>query len=301
MTKKAVVVTHSGGFHADDTFGVAALTLLLGEENMEIVRSRDSEVIAKGDYVLDTGYVYDPSANRFDHHQQGGAGKRDNGIPYASFGLIWKHFGEQIAGSKAIADAIDRRLVQPIDAFDNGVELFTRNDYDVSPYTVQNVFFALEPSWGETVSYDQGFLDAVALAKKILSREILKEQQNVKASKVVQKAYEDAPDKRLVVIESEPVIRRVDVTESLSQYPEPLYFVREHEDAGKWQVVCIVDDIRSFKNRKDLPAAWAGKRDDELAAVTGVADAVFCHSGRFICVANSKEGALKLAELALDA
>ncbi|HXK39331.1 MAG TPA: MYG1 family protein [Candidatus Paceibacterota bacterium] len=299
MTKKHLIVTHSGGFHADDTFGVAALMLLLGEGNMEIVRSRDPEIIAKGDYVLDTGNVYDPSANRFDHHQQGGAGKRDNGIPYASFGLIWKHFGEQIAGSKAAADAIDRRLVQPIDAFDNGVELFTRNDYDVSPYTVQNVFFAFEPAWGEKASYDQDFSDAVGFAKRILSREILQEQQNVKASEIVQKAYEDAPDKRLVVIESEPVIRRNVITESLSSRPEPLYFVRKHEDAGKWQVVCVMDDIRSFKNRKDLPAAWAGKRDDELAAVTGVADAVFCHSGRFICVANSKEGALKLAELAL--
>jgi uncharacterized UPF0160 family protein len=88
---------------------------------------------------------------------------------------------------------------------------------------------------------------------------------------------------------------------ALSKYPEPLYIVRRHEDDGKWQVICAVDDIRSFKNRKDLPAAWAGKHDGELAAITGVPDATFCHNARFIAVAASKEGALKLAELALAA
>jgi len=36
-----------------------------------------------------------------------------------------------------------------------------------------------------------------------------------------------------------------------------------------------------------------------LAKVTGVPDATFCHNGRFLAVAKSKEGALKLAEIAL--
>lgn len=301
MTTKTLIVTHSGGFHADDTFGVAALTLLLGEENVEIARSRDHEIIARGDYVLDVGGVYDPVKNRFDHHQAGGAGKRDNGIPYAAFGLIWKHYGEAVAGSKAAADAIDRRLVQPIDAFDNGVELYTLNGYDVSPYIIQNVFMALEPAWGESVTHDQDFFDALVLAKKILSREIVQEQQNVKAFSVIEKAYKEASDKRVIVVESDPTIRRTILMEVLSRYPEPIYIIRKHEDEGKWQVICAVDDIRSFTNRKDLPAAWAGKHDGELAAVTGVPDATFCHNSRFIAVTCSKEGALKLAELALAA
>lgn len=37
---KIKVVTHSGGFHADDVFGVAALSLLLGKENIEVVRTQ---------------------------------------------------------------------------------------------------------------------------------------------------------------------------------------------------------------------------------------------------------------------
>jgi uncharacterized UPF0160 family protein len=300
MTKQ-LVVTHSGGFHADDAFGVAALTLLLGDENIEVVRSRDHEIIAKGDYVLDVGQVYDPVKNRFDHHQHGGAGKRDNGIPYAAFGLIWKHYGAQIAGSEEAAAGIDRRLIQPIDAFDNGVELFTLNDYDVSPYTVQSIFAALEAAWGESVTHDQDFSDAVVVARKILSREILHEQQNAKAFEIARKAYEESADKRVIVVESDPTIARPVLMAALTRYPEPIYIIRRHEDQGNWQVICAVDDIRSFTNRKDLPVAWAGKHDEELAAITGVSDAVFCHNVRFIAVARSKEGALKLAELALAA
>jgi uncharacterized UPF0160 family protein len=40
-------------------------------------------------------------------------------------------------------------------------------------------------------------------------------------------------------------------------------------------------------------------RDAELAAVTGVPDAVFCHNARFIAAAVSFEGALTMARQAL--
>jgi uncharacterized UPF0160 family protein len=57
----------------------------------------------------------------------------------------------------------------------------------------------------------------------------------------------------------------------------------------------------SFKARADLPLSWAGLRDAELAAVTGVADAGFCHNGRFIAAAKSFEGIRAMANLALKA
>jgi uncharacterized UPF0160 family protein len=57
----------------------------------------------------------------------------------------------------------------------------------------------------------------------------------------------------------------------------------------------------SFEARADLPEAWAGLRDAELAAVTGVPDAGFCHNGRFIASAKSYEGIRAMAALALKA
>ena len=88
--KKKTIVTHSGRFHADDLFATAIMLEYLDGE-AEVIRSVDPKVIEKADYVLDIGRVYDPSKNRFDHHQ-GTAGARSNGISYASAGLVWKHF-----------------------------------------------------------------------------------------------------------------------------------------------------------------------------------------------------------------
>ena len=66
----------------------------------------------------------------------------------------------------------------------------------------------------------------------------------------------------------------------------------------------MVNTIRtkpgSFDSRKNLPEAWGGLRDEELARISGVPDATFCHKGLFLAIAKTKEGALKLAEKALS-
>src|SRR5665811_284372 len=119
------LVTHNGSFHADDVFACATLSLMLEKENInfEIIRTRDPEVINSGDYVFDVGDIYDEDKNYFDHHQVGGAGQRDNSIEYSSFGLVWKKFGIKLCDSKKVVDIIDRKLVAPIDAADNGFDL----------------------------------------------------------------------------------------------------------------------------------------------------------------------------------
>jgi len=53
-------------------------------------------------------------------------------------------------------------------------------------------------------------------------------------------------------------------------------------------------------NRKNFPKLWAGLRDEELQNVTGVPDAIFCHRGLFLAIAKSKEGAIKLAQIAVE-
>ena len=55
----------------------------------------------------------------------------------------------------------------------------------------------------------------------------------------------------------------------------------------------------SFASRMDLPKAWGGLRDGQLAAACGVPDALFCHTNLFIAVARSIDGALRMADIAL--
>jgi len=82
------IVTHDGNFHADDVFSIAALKIIFPSFNL--TRTRDAKVISQADIVIDVGNEYDPDKGRFDHHQRGGAGARENGIPFSSFGLIWQ-------------------------------------------------------------------------------------------------------------------------------------------------------------------------------------------------------------------
>lgn len=62
-------------------------------------------------------------------------------------------------------------------------------------------------------------------------------------------------------------------------------------------VETVQDD---FVPRCPLPEAWAGLRDEALALVSGVEDAIFCHRARFIASALSLEGAQKMVALALE-
>ncbi|MES2930383.1 MAG: MYG1 family protein [Patescibacteria group bacterium] len=291
FTKKKILATHNGTFHADDIFATATLSILL-DDNVKIIRTRDEKIIAQADYVYDVGSEYDPSRNRFDHHQEGGAGKRENGIPYAAFGLVWKAYGEKVSGSAEIATKIDESLVQAIDAHDNGVDLYTLKGEMVAPYLIENMFDAFHPTWTEEEEYDKPFMEVVEIAKRFLRRAIIRARDSVRAKAFIQKAYDEASDKRIIVLEGNYPWQG-----TLMDYPEPLYVVCTK--ASMWRVICVRKEKKSFENRKSLPQEWAGKRDEEMARISGVPDATFCHNGRFLAVARSKEGALALAQKAL--
>ena len=301
MDKELVIVTHSGSFHTDDVFAVATIKLFLGDVSHRVIRTRDAEIIEKGDFVVDVGNVYDPDKNRFDHHQQeGGAGERDNGIPYSSFGLVWKKYGEKLCNSEEVASIIEKRLVFPVDASDNGVETYIKSSEDLIPYTIHNIVEAFYPTWKEEEGgqdFDIAFVKVLEIARKILSREIRKAQDEKIGKVFVEKAYNEAKDKRIIIIDG-----HYSWEETLACYSEVLFVVRpEHQNTVNWKVKAVRDDpISSFEYRKYFPKSWAGKRNEELAKVTGVSDAIFCHNKCFIAVAGSKEGALKLAKLAVN-
>ncbi len=294
--KKIRIVTHSGTFHADELLAVAALEIMFAGAPYEVVRSRDPEVIKSGDYVVDVGGVYDPKTNRFDHHQHGGAGERPNGIPYSAFGLVWKHYGEKIAGSKAVADAVDKTIGHPIDMGDNGMDYYKLVRLDTEPLILQSVVGLFRPTWSEKASYDDRFLELVAFLRRFLELTIKVERDKKEGEALVEAAYKAATDKRMIILDGSYPWQ-----EALAAHPEPLYVVKPKSQGVYWEVECVRDNPYGFENRKKLPDAWAGLFDTPLADVTGVSDAIFCHNKRYIAVAESKEGALKLAALALAA
>jgi uncharacterized UPF0160 family protein len=287
------VVTHSGTFHADELFAIATIEIALANP-IELIRTRDKTVCTDADIVVDVGGEYDEVKDRFDHHQAKGAGKRPNGIPYASFGLVWKKYALTICGNQSIVDEIDKEIVQPIDAGDNGIDIYKVNKYHVRPYALPDIVHIFNSTWKETErSQDAAFADALKLAKYVLNRAIERAKDKYDAQKYVIAAYEAAEDKQIIVIEQHYPTREI-----LSSYPEPLFVVRPSVD-GNWSVETVKIEAHSFSNRKDFPKAWAGKTGVQLQCVTGVADAIFCHRNLFLAVVGSKQGAMELAKKAL--
>jgi len=290
--KKKLIITHSGQFHADDVFSVAALQILFGEKNVEITRTRDEKLMAKGDIVIDVGGIYNESQDRFDHHQTEGAGKRENNIPYSSLGLVWKKYGKDICGSESVANYLDCVLVQPIDAGDNGVEIYKPIINEVMPYTIPSIVHAFNPAWDEGRDVNDCFFEILAFAREILKREIDRAQSKFKGEEFAVQIYKNTLDKRIIILDKDYPVASLMVS-----FPEPLFVV--YPKSGTWHVVAVRVNLVDFKIRKSFPASWAGKRDEEFVKLSGVSDAVFCHRNLFLAVAKSKDGALELARKAL--
>lgn len=174
--KKIRVATHNGSFHADEVFAIATLLIWANKKGfkLDITRTRDESVLDKADIVLDVGGIYDPEKKRFDHHQKEGAGTHENGptsqglrgasIPYASFGLIWKHYAEEIC-SREVAEDIEKRLVLPIDGRDNGMNITKALREDLLEYTLsRDIISAFRPTWKNPNDNDKNFFEAVSFA-----------------------------------------------------------------------------------------------------------------------------------------
>ncbi len=299
FNKKKICVTHNGAFHTDDLFATATLSIL-NNGNIEIIRTRDPKIIAKGDYVYDVGGGYDPTKNIFDHHQRGGAGNRENNIPYSSFGLIWKTYGEKICGSKEVALEIDKKLAQPIDAIDNGIDLTVSKFKGIEQYTVNNIFKAFYPTWDEDVdNVDKIFEQEVKKIIPLLEREIKVAQSNVKGEKIIMEDYNKSQDKRIVIL-SQPFHRFL-VRDVLPKLAEPIYYICPSGHDGSWKVETVSVTPDTMESRKLFPEAWRGftNGDSKLKEATGVEDIIFCHKSGYLLHVKSKESAIKLAEKAI--
>ena len=82
----------------------------------------------------------------------------------------------------------------------------------------------------------------------------------------------------------------------IDEHDEVLFVVFPEKDQYVIQIVKEQDG----NIRKNLPEVWAGRENKELAAITGIEDAVFCHSGRFLAVARTFGAVIQMAEQAIQ-
>jgi len=288
MTHKTIA-THNGNFHADDVFSIAALKFIF--PSFDLVRTRNIEVINKADLVIDVGGEYNPETGRFDHHQKGGAGQRENGIPYSSFGLIWKKYGLQICdGNEELAKSIDAGLVSTIDAIDCGhVEGVSQG------ISLSQTISMFNPTWQESEHFDECFDEAVNFASRVLSRFIAAASGGLNAKSIVIDAINNAVDARVIILE-----KYVPWKKTVHAFSETALYMVYPSSTGEWRIQTVPVEPGSFEDRKSLPKPWGGLSESELQQVTNIPDAMFCHNGLFIAGAKSFESTMKMAQIALD-
>lgn len=301
FTKKKKVVTHDGDFHTDDIFATAVISIL-EEGNIKIIRTRDKDMFKDADYIYDVGGESDDGQNKFDHHQKGGAGTRSNGVPYASFGLVWKKFGAKICdGDVRVAERVDKKLACPIDATDNGVDIYKIIFEGVHPYDVNKIFLSEKPTWkelGENKNIDLIFKRQVDKAVYLLKREIKIAKDDVLGEKIIEESSLKAEDKRIIILDTN--LPRYLYQNFLSKYREPIYIILPSNNSNNWKIEAIRKNEETMESRKPFPKNWRGELNKEkLAGISGIDDIEFCHNSGFLCETKTKEGAIKLAEKAL--
>ncbi len=280
---KADAITHNGIFHADEIMATA----ILAEMNNDLVIARLNAVP-----VVFEGVVYDIGGGVFDHHQTGGNGIREDGVPYASAGLIWRAYGKEILGNKGVLDPeagyrfIDRILMETIDGYDNGKDF----DNSYRTYDISRMLSALNPTWLEENNTDDRFLIAVDLATKILDREIEIEKSRQQAEDIVSQAIEEAKDGYM---ELKCYVPWKDYVVGNPKTKDIDYVMFPSVRGGyNVQAVPIANDPMSQK--RPFPQEWRGKKGDELALISGVKGAVFAHQAGFFAVADSRESAIQM-------
>jgi uncharacterized UPF0160 family protein len=114
------------------------------------------------------------------------------------------------------------------------------------------------------------------------------------AETIVLAAHKASEDPRILVLDRGMPWKNVVFSHDL-----PVLFAVSPASNGNWMVDTVPPEPGSFEQRLPLPEAWAGLPVDELAATTGVADAVFVHLRRFVGAAKSRAGAEEMARKAL--
>jgi uncharacterized UPF0160 family protein len=296
------LLTHSGPFHADDVVAYLVLSGVLTDARL--VRSRDPAALQTADVVFDVGGEYDPARHRYDHHQPGGAGRRDNGVPFAAAGLVWRHFGAEFCQSlahrhavaaEALAAAIDRAVIQGIDAVDTGAR--EGPEPAVRVPTLPTLVGACNPvsllEGDDLPAFDRAFRAAASAVRPFFDRLVLAEVGRLRAAAVIAACDGGRP-----VLELEPFCPWLEIVSADLPHVRLVLF---RNPEGAWVCHTVPAGPAAGAVRCPLPASWAALTDEALQQATGVADALFCHPNRFLCAAASRAGALRLADLALRA
>jgi uncharacterized UPF0160 family protein len=329
-TSDKVIGTHSGSFQADEAMGVWMLRQIPAYRNSKVIRSRDMDVLADLDIVIDVGGVYDHAKLRYDHHQRDYNERFDAGkhgstdgrcTKLSASGLVYRHYGKELIQtyypslSEPNVDLaftkIYNSLLEALDAIDTGVEMAEQTLYSDATGLSRRVA-RLNARWneldddGNTPDENERFEKASALCgEDFLSVMTTVVESDIPARAFVEEAllgrHETDSSGEIICFEAGGLPWRNHLYDLEKEHSvDPLVkFVLYTDQGGMWRVQAVTVEGKAFENRLSLPEAWRGVRDADLAKLSGIAGAKFCHAAGFIGGAETFEGALEMAKVAL--
>ncbi|MBU3142017.1 MYG1 family protein [Clostridium sp. CF012] len=286
--------THSGKFHADDVMATSILSLLLGDT--KVTRTRDEDALRKLDFV------YDIALGEFDHHQLNKE-MRENDIPYAACGLVWREFGPRVIRKFnseldendiiSIFDYVDKNLVQGIDATDNGVDIKS----EIKVTSISDIIQNFNPTWDSDSSKDEAFEKATWYATEVIKRIINKQVSVIKARTIVNEAFQNRDINEIMVLKNGcpwlQQLLKIDINN------EVLFVISPEDNNSEYKIQTVKKSADTFEARKDILESIRGKSMEEINSIIKIDDAIFCHKAGFIASAKSMESALKIAKLSI--
>lgn len=301
------LLTHSGSFHPDDIFSTALLNIYFKNKEpktkLKYKRSIIKEDIEKADIVYDIGLIHNPKKLRFDHHQNDDKLIRSNGIPYAAFGLVFKHFGPELISIisknknkkivQEIFDTIEKKLVFHVDSIDNGQSTYTQNFKGVDVFTVDNYYIMCRVTVDSDnpKAMDKKFFELVKYSEPIIENVIAYAIEMQKEKTFAVKMYNKAKDKRVIICDRY-------YNFNFNKFPEPLVLVYP-DLRGGWSAKNVQKSEELYDARFYFPESWRGLVGEELEKACGVKGAKFCHKSGFLCVNETKEGLLEMVKLGM--
>ena len=298
------LVTHSGGFHADELLSSVVLTRLFPQARL--LRTRDVAWLtpAEDRIIYDVGRAYDAEMRIFDHHQRPNP-LREDGQPYSSFGLIWRHYGQAYLRALSVPDqdladihrSLDQGFVLPIDLMDNGA-MDPSVAGPLTSLTLPALLESLKPVFDNRSpdADDRAFDAALQVSRAVFEAAVAGKAAKRRAEAMVMQAIQAAGAGRVLELPQGMPFRSA-IEKAGADH---LLFVVHPRDSD-WALTGIRLSGDGFAQRADLPAEWAGLTDAALEAATGVKGAKFCHNGRFIAVAETREAVMEMARLAVAA
>ena len=280
--ENAVAFTHGGKFHADDVFSAA----LLLHFNPKLTIQRGNRVPEAFD-----GIVFDIGRGEYDHHHKDSR-IRENGVPYAAFGLLWEALGTEIL-SPRMAACFDEKFVQPLDNNDNTGE---KNE-------LASLIGMFNPAWNDNSGSDAAFFEAVTIAGQILNHKWERFRADERAEQqfveiltghreriAAEKKAGTMDEKILILSEFFPCQKQLSATE--------IAFLVFPSNRGGYCVQPVRKE-NSSNYKYEFPENWLGLENEALQEATGLAGASFCHKGGFLLTTETLADAVSACRISL--